>query len=160
MDLFLFSRNLTDCFASLVRCHTPTDSSVPGGDGPQLQKTQIHSRSKVIINGTVSLFLLIYSLEIEIKKSTALMIKCFFFFVCLFVFNMQANVSVALHELVDQSLRVGRGLGPSWFGRRGHCGHGRIRAALGDGVGHTAAIPDGVAEHDRGRRRETVAGTV
>lgn len=73
---------------------------------------------------------------------------------------MQAYVSVPLHQLVDQSVRVRCAHSPSWFWRRGHCGHGWIRATLGDGFGHPAAIPDGVAEHDWHRRWQTCAGIV
>lgn len=75
-------------------------------------------------------------------------------------FYLQANVGVALHQLVDQSLWVGCGPGPSCFWRRGHSGHGWIRATLGDGFRHPAAVSGGVAEHDWDRRRQTGAGTV
>lgn len=78
----------------------------------------------------------------------------------LLVFNLQATVRVALHQLVEQSLRVRRGPGPYGVGGRGHCGHGRVRAALGDGFGHPAAVPHGVEEHDRGGGRQAGAGTV
>lgn len=77
-----------------------------------------------------------------------------------FFFHMQAYVGVPLHQLVDQSVWVGCGHSPSCFWRRGHCGHGWIRATLGDGFGHPAAIPDGVAEHDWHRRWQTCAGIV